>query len=294
MVCANVSIVTPQLFSYRQSANTVLVNKGGFIDRLFAFTGAATLTTTQDMYTSGSAGNFQANYLYTGFKSRGLLNSTFGPEIKSFPFLEDASVIHTAIKDFMTVFVDSTYPDPSLFVQDKELQAWMAEAVVAKVMDFPKSIDRSTLIDILTHVAFLVSVEHQTLNTNDLAEASGSLPFHPFSLYQPIPTTKGVTDVVPFLPDATQSILQILLTALFSRPEWFKSDRSLTQMFNDPAMLQGMNEKTSKAAAQFQAKMMKFSDVVSSRVFDSEGLSQGMPFIWRALDPQRAPYFLTI
>ncbi|RDL33922.1 Lipoxygenase [Venustampulla echinocandica] len=293
-VMAILQRLTPELFSYRQSAISVLVNKGGFIDRLFAFSGAAAIKTTSDMYTSGFAGNFQANYFYPNLRSRGLLDSTFGPEIKAFPFLEDASVIHTAIKDFMTAFVDSTYPDPSVFTQDKELQAWIVEAVAAKVMDFPTSIDRTTLIDILTHFAFLVSAEHQTLNTNDLAEASGSLPFHPFALYQPIPTAKGVTDLVPFLPNASQAVSQIVLTALFARPEWVKSDRSLTQMFNDPAMLRGMNKKTAEAAAKFQTTLMRFSDVVSSRGFDAEGLCQGMPFIWRTLDPQRAPYFLTI
>jgi arachidonate 15-lipoxygenase (second type)/8-lipoxygenase (S-type) len=96
------------------------------------------------------------------------------------------------------------------------------------------------------------------------------------------------------LPNITQSIGQIGLTALFARPEYVNSSRSLTQMFNDEIMLARMNTKTAEAARLFQGEMKQFSKLVSSRVFDGQGLCQGMPFIWRALDPERSPYYLTI
>jgi hypothetical protein len=270
-----------------------LLNPGGLVDQVFAYSGAAGTKLTGDLYHEGS-GNFQANYLYTDLKTRGLINSTFGPKIKHFPFLEDASAIHASIQKFVTSFVDSFYTDSSAFEQDTELQAWIAEAVPAQIMDFPTKADRNTLIDILTHVAFLGSAEHQTLNTNDISEASGSLPFHPFALYQPIPTEKGVNDIVPFLPNITQSVGQIGLTAVFARATFIDSSVSLTQMFNDSVMLARMNTQTTEAAATFQNEMLAFSGVVSSRTFDGDRLCQGMPFIWKALDPQRAPYYLTI
>jgi arachidonate 15-lipoxygenase (second type)/8-lipoxygenase (S-type) len=103
-----------------------------------------------------------------------------------------------------------------------------------------------------------------------------------------------VEDIIPFLPNITQSIGQIGLTALFARPEYVNSNRSLTQMFNDGIMLARMNKKTAEAARLFQAEMKKFSKLVSSRTFDAQGLCQGMPFIWKALDPERSPYYLTI
>jgi arachidonate 15-lipoxygenase (second type)/8-lipoxygenase (S-type) len=287
-------LVTPELFAYRQVALEVLIRSGGYIDRLFAFSGNAAAQTTSDLYNTGISSAFQANYFYENLASRGLINTTHGSRIKHFPFFEDASVIYTAIQAFMTTFIDSYYTHPSMFAQDEELQAWMLESVPADIIDFPKSADRRTLVDILTHIAFLGSAVHQTLNTNDISEASGSLPFHPFALYQPIPIAKGVEDIIPFLPNITQSIGQIGLTALFARPEYVNSNRSLTQMFNDGIMLARMNKKTAEAARLFQAEMKKFSKLVSSRTFDAQGLCQGMPFIWKALDPERSPYYLTI
>jgi arachidonate 15-lipoxygenase (second type) / 8-lipoxygenase (S-type) len=286
--------VTPQLFSYRQIALAVLVNPGGQVDQLFSYSGAAAAQMTSDLYNSGEAGSFQANYLYNNLKSRGLINSNFGPEIRSFPYFEDASVIHTSIQNFVSSFVDSYYTDSSEYYNDAELQAWIAEAVPAQTKDFPTKIDRDTLIDILNHVSFLGSAEHHTLNTNDTSEASESLPFHPFSLYQPIPTEKGVADLKPFLPNVTQSVGQISLTASFARPSFVNSSLTLKEMFNDQVMLGRMNGQTTEAATRFQNEMLALSDVVSSRTFDADGLSQGMPFIWKALDPQRALYYLTI
>ncbi|TVY34757.1 Manganese lipoxygenase [Lachnellula subtilissima] len=270
-----------RMFGYRISAITVLINKGGFVDQSFAFTGAAAGVSTTKFYQSGEAGNFQSNYFYRNLQSRGLYNNTFGPKIKCFPFLEDASVIHTSIQSVMTTFVDSYYTSPSSFQQDSELQAWIAEAKPAQIMDFPTSVDRQTLIDILTQFAYLGSAAHQTLNTNDLAEIKGTLPFHPASLYQAVPETKGVTDLMPFLPPANASIQQLVLLGLFARPTFVNSNEK-------------MPTKIADASATFEKEMLAQSKVVAARSFDKDGLSQGMPFIWRTLDPQRAPYYLTV
>lgn len=282
------------MFAYRVSAVTDLINKGGLIDKSFAFTGAAAGISTTKLYQSGAAGNFQSNYFYRNLESRGLYNNTFGPKIKCFPFLEDASVIHTSIQSVMTTFVDSYYTSPSSFQQDKELQAWIAEAKPAKIMDFPSSVDRQTLIDILTQFAYLGSAAHQTLNTNDLAEIKGTLPFHPASLYQTPPEKKGVPDLMPYLPPANASIQQLVLLGLFARPALVNSNVSLSQMFNDAPMLGKMNTKVADASATFEKEMLAQSKAIAARSFDKDGLSQGMPFIWRSLDPQRAPYYLTI
>jgi arachidonate 15-lipoxygenase (second type) / 8-lipoxygenase (S-type) len=64
-------------------------------------------------------------------------------------------------------------------------------------------------------------------------------------------------------------------------------------MFDDKNLLNRMNPKTRAAAATFKQKMQAFSDEVSSRTFDADGLSQGMPFVWQALDPNVAPYSIT-
>lgn len=65
-------------------------------------------------------------------------------------------------------------------------------------------------------------------------------------------------------------------------------------MFDDADMLALMNQATNAAAAIFQATMEAFSGIVSARTFDSNGLSQGMPFLWQGLDPNVAPFSVTI
>jgi arachidonate 15-lipoxygenase (second type)/8-lipoxygenase (S-type) len=195
----------------------------------------------------------------------------------------------------MTSFVDSYYTSNNAITNDVELQCWATEAIPAEIPDFPKSIpDTETLIGMLTHIAFLVSAQHHTLNTNDPATTNGQLPFHPSALYAPIPTAKGVTDILPFLPPAGQAIGQINLLAMFTRPEFVNTDKTLVNMFNNASMLALMNAETKAAAATFQGTMQAFASEVGARTFDSEGLSQGMPFVWKALDPEIAPYYAAI
>lgn len=65
-------------------------------------------------------------------------------------------------------------------------------------------------------------------------------------------------------------------------------------MFDEPNMLKQMNANTRNAAATFMNSMNSFSDEVKARTFDSNGLSQGMPFVWKALDPNVAPFGVTV
>lgn len=62
----------------------------------------------------------------------------------------------------------------------------------------------------------------------------------------------------------------------------------------DDAMLKRMNVNTRNAAATFKKTMDAFSSQIQAREFDCEGLSQGMPFLWQGLDPNVAPFGVTI
>ncbi len=64
-------------------------------------------------------------------------------------------------------------------------------------------------------------------------------------------------------------------------------------MFDDSAMLGRMTAATQAAATTFFDSMKAFSQNVAARTFDQNGLSQGMPFVWQALDPNVAPYSIT-
>lgn len=326
------AIVTYQVFAIQPIAASILFNPGGAVDQIFGYTGAAAQDFTTNLYFNGGAGNFQANYFLANLENRGLVNSAFGPELSHFPFYEDASIIHNAIEDVMTTFVYSYYSSDSVLEADGELQAWAREANgAAGVIGFPQSITSAeTLIGILTQMvsipcskaeyscpsessttyrfnrlqntcllnviklqAHLVSTAHHTSNTNDLLSLTGTLPLHPAALYQPIPTTKGITSVVDFLPPLDKCIEQLAFSALFARPLLADTNRSLLHMFGDADLLGGLNAETVAAAVTFKYNMEQFSQEVAGRGFDGEGLSQGMPFVWQALDPNVAPYSIT-
>lgn len=140
-----------------------MFNPGGTVDQIFGYTGAAAQDFTTNLYFNGGAGEFEANYFLTNLQSRGLINSTFGPELAHFPFYEDASTIYTAIQAFMTTFVESYYSSTSVLEADIEIQAWAQEANgAAKIAGFPESITSTeTLIDILTQMVRTESILNQ-------------------------------------------------------------------------------------------------------------------------------------
>lgn len=298
-IYALLSRLTFQAFAVQPLASAILFEPGGAVDRVFSFTGQAAQDYASNLYYTGS-GDFQANYFIPNLEKRGLINSKFGPPLAKFPFYEDATVIYDAIRTFMTSFVGSYYASDADVKADTELQAWAKEANgPAGARDFPSTIaTRQTIIDILTHVAHLGSTAHHAVNTNELLSASSTLPFHPPALYAPVPTSKGngnsSLDVTDWLPPFGQVLVQLSFAGLFARPLLENTNRSLTHMFDDPGMLGRMNAATEGAAAVFKASMEAFSDVVAARGFDSQGLCQGMPFVWQALDPRVAPFSVTI
>jgi arachidonate 15-lipoxygenase (second type)/8-lipoxygenase (S-type) len=65
-------------------------------------------------------------------------------------------------------------------------------------------------------------------------------------------------------------------------------------MFDSPVFLGGTNSATRSAAEAFKEAMNSFGKKIQDRTFDENGLCQGAPFIWRALNPKVAPFSLTI
>lgn len=85
-----------QAYAVRPVGAQVLFNPGGSFDKAFFISHEGGAQFVADNYPI--AGRFQANYLETDLKARGLIGSAFGPELKHLPFWEDASVIHAQIK----------------------------------------------------------------------------------------------------------------------------------------------------------------------------------------------------
>lgn len=285
-----------EAFSIRPLALLVLLRTGGVFDQYFAYGGAAGIQFTNQTYFNGYAGAIHANYFKSNLQARGLLNYANGPALKNFPFYEDALPLYSAILDFTTAFVNSYYSSSVAIVADTELQAWVKEAQgPAGAIDFPTISTPTDLATLLAEIGRAVSISHHTQNTNQLITSSGVLPFHPFSLYQQLPTTKGsVSNVASYLPNLNNSLGQIQVTAGFSRPLLAGTHRSMINMFNDQVMLALMNTKTQQANSAFMSTLTARSGVVRNRKFGADGLSQGMPFVWQALDPNVAPWSLTI
>lgn len=231
----------------------------------------------------------------TFLKAQGLINQSWGPSFKSFPFYADAAPINTALNIFFTTFVNSYYTTDAVVSADTELQNWFAEANgPAKVLDFPRKLNKQVLTDVLTHFAFLTGVSHHALNTGDPSATKAILPFHPASLYAPIPTSKNVTDLLPFLPPARAALYHIAIFAAFNRAHFEQTNRTLAYMFSDESVLGRLNTQTRSAAGTFFNKMKSLSASIRARKFDANGLSQGMPFVWRALDPGTIPFFFAV
>ncbi|KAI8951241.1 lipoxygenase [Xylaria longipes] len=261
----------------------------------YAWTSISGRTWANQVYSSGETANFQSNYYRTLLENHGLINSPHGPALKSFPFYEDASVVTEAIRDFMTVYVNSYYPNDQAVAQDTELQAWRRETDTAKVYDFPKSIaTRKTLIDILTHQTYLGAVVHGVMSTNGAIGDTTSLPFAPAGFRQPIPTKKGVTDIMSYMPTAEGAVWQVSTYAAANRAAWKNTNETISYMFADEALLSRTNPSVRSAAAKFRDSMNAFSKEVRARTFDKDGLNRGMPFLWNVLDPNWAPYWSVV
>ena len=278
-------------YAPRAIGEKTLTNKGGIFDTYSSITGKGAQQLIGAYYANG-AGSFQANYFVEGLMTRGLLNCTYGPPLKHFPFFEDASAIYLSLRRFMTSFVESYYKSTEILKLDPEIKSWILQAQTeAHVIDFPKTIhtDREELVDALTHFAFL-GVVHSTISGRNPVSISSTLPLHPASLYAPLPREKGITNVMPWLPNATTSVAEIGVSALFSRPMFEAKHLTLLHAFHDDEFLERMNEETRQAEQVFREEMSALSEQMRSRRFDPSGLSQGMPFVWTALDPAKMPF----
>ncbi|KAJ2983675.1 hypothetical protein NQ176_g514 [Zarea fungicola] len=245
------------------------------------------------------AGKFQAGYLETELKSRGLLNANGQSIFKSFPFYDDAKEIRDAYKTFFQSFVNSYYKTEGDLAGDYEVQNWFVEASThAKTQDFPskEALNKATLVEVLTHFGFILSVAHHSQN-GGAPIASSTLPFHIPAMYTPAPTSKGVQDLLPYLPDAPTTLHYLGFMASFNRPFYVNDGRTLENTFSQKEMqteLAGLNQATNQAAAQFLTTLQGLSKKIQARSFDSNGLSGGMPFVYRTLDPNYIPFFCAV
>ncbi len=283
-----------QGYSSRIVGEELCFNPGGHWDQSMAYDQFSCRKFVTDQWPV--AGKFQAGYLETDLKSRGLLNDKGASIFKSFPFWNDAKDIRNAYRAFFKSFVDSYYKTELDLVGDFEVRNWFVEASeYAKTRDFPSkhSLSKETLIDVLTHFGFLLSVGHHSTN-GGAPIASATLPFHIPALYNPPPTTKGVKTLLPYLPDVPTALHYIGFMASFNRPFYGSDGRTLQNAFSQDEKLKKLNKATNDAAARFLRTLQDLSNKIQARNFDENGLSDGMPFVYRTLDPNYIPFFCAV
>lgn len=283
-----------QGYSSRIVGEELCFNPGGHWDQLMAYDQFSCRKFVTDQWPV--AGKFQAGYLETDLKSRGLVNEKGASIFKSFPFWDDAKEIRDAYRAFFKSFVDSYYHTEFDLAGDFEVHNWFVEASEhAQTQDFPSKhrLSKATLVDVLTHFGFILSVGHHSLN-GGAPIASGTLPFHIPALYAAPPAAKGVEDLLPYLPDVATSLHYLGFMASFNRPFYGSDGRTLEDAFSQDAMLKKLDKPTNDAAAQFSKTLRGLSDKIQARKFDSNGLSEGMPFVYRTLDPNYIPFFCAV
>jgi len=139
-------------------------------------------------------------------------------------------------------------------------------------------------------MSYLSAIVHNTLNINEGFANYGVLPTHPTGLYSPIPTTKGVKDVLPWLPNLELSIAQITTLTDFNRPQVANSGLDVVAMFDNFKN----DQEVVLAVEEFEQEMVKISQRIQNKQFDEDGLSQGAPFLWKVLDPRAVPFYLAV
>jgi hypothetical protein len=287
-----------QGYSSRIVGEQLCFNPGGHWDQLMYVNNVG----CRDFVTNTwpNEGKYEASYLQTDLQARGLINGEGAHPFKEFPYYKDAKVIHDGFVTFFQSFVDSYYESDATVAADFEVQNWFADATArAKLHGFPavsedNPVTKKVLVDVLTHFGFIVSVGHHSLNGGDPVGSKATLPFHLPALYAPVPEAKGVDDLIPFLPPAANAVHYIGFIASFNRPFYETSGRTLEDAFANNTMLDRLNDATNEAAATFLSGMKELSDEVRSRGFDDEGLSLGMPFLYRTLDPGYIPFFSSV
>ena len=286
-----------QAYAVRPIGEEFLFNEGGFYDGSFTLTNWAGKRFATEAYPT-TAGRFRHAQFHNDLVSRGLLDSPDGPALKAFPFYETVSPMVAAIHDFTTKFVETYYLSDRLLEEDRELQAWVIEANdEAHVLDFPSWPlgSRSALVSILSHIAFLAGIGHHALNGATPGESGGILPLHPSAFNRPLPTAKGsIRDLMPYLHNETEALKQASLLVRFNRPLLEQRQGNLVNMFSGIEFMSRTSLAVQNAAGVFMRRMLEISDEIRGRTFDADGLSQGMPFIWRSLDPRKIPYYLAV
>lgn len=234
------------LIAINSRALNFLVNPGGYIDNnmTYGVKGLFELVTrrfkTWRMDIDG--------WLPTDLKERGLDDLNI---LSCYHFRNDALLVHSAIKKYVTAYVNLYYTSDSLLHGDEEIQNWASELVKERnkseggvgILGVPgggKLTHNDQLIKILTCIIYTCSVSHAASNFPQYDEYG--FPANYPALLRGTPPSKKTAittekDILASLPDKHTTLESMLITKILST----KGTKSLgdfeVQYIFDPAAL---------------------------------------------------------
>ncbi|MGL5833081.1 MAG: lipoxygenase family protein [Waterburya sp.] len=208
-------------------ARKLLINEGGFVDRILAGTLLESLQIVKNACTSWS---IKAFAFPTEIKNRGMdqkdqqAQDQQASEYKlpHYPYRDDGLLLWDAIKKFVTDYLNVFYPKQENIKNDEELQNWAKELAAengGKIKDMPSSIKTiAELIEIITTIIFTCGPQHSAVNFPQY-EYMAFVPNMPLAAYQEITQKEQFPDeksLMEFLPPQKQTADQVGMMYILS------------------------------------------------------------------------------
>ncbi|MDN0086117.1 lipoxygenase family protein [Yersinia nurmii] len=141
------------------NATVALLGAGQFVDSLFA---APLESLAQKVIDVRLNYNFYEHFLPTELKIRGVDDITALPD---YPYRDDGLLIWSAIKDWVSKYIEYYYKTNKALEQDKYLMDWMDDIVAnGRINGFRKVTDKNEIKDVLTMIIFTCSAQHAAVN----------------------------------------------------------------------------------------------------------------------------------
>ncbi len=195
-----------------KAAKYLLINKGGFVDRLFA----GTLEGTLSIAGKSRPTNFYDLALPTELRSRGVDDAALLPE---YPYRDDALLIWEAVGAFVKEYLGLYYGTDGDVVNDYELQQWFRELTdtlggrLRGVTRSGQLQTRTELADLITQLVFTCGPQHAAVNFPQY-DYIAFTPNMPAAVYSAPPTdaaSVSAADVLKVLPPRSQASGQLLI-----------------------------------------------------------------------------------
>ena len=212
-------------------ARRVLLNPGGYIERLFAPTLPGSLEIAARAHRSW---RFDDWALPRDLAVRGVADREALPH---YPFRDDGLLVWHALEDFVANYLALFYTDDADLAADPELHAWHIE-LHDRVPGLPAwPLRAAQLTEVVTNILFTTGPYHSALNGRQ-REYATFIPTLPMALYGPVPAERGVSDeatLFHMLPPQRAALEQLelveLLTATATAPlgQYGEDDPMLTE-----------------------------------------------------------------